>query len=248
MTLALLFLLPACSFLAWKLNRRRLAKGLGALAAAWAIGVGWGLVPLLLLNGLQVHEPVLTPEWKSKNAIVLLGGGVTEWPRAGGFRSNLFVYSRTHEAARLHTLCKAAHRVCHVLMSGGDPKNNGISEAAVLAQDLRDTGVPETDLVFETESRNTFKNAQYSREILRAGGYDQVYLVTSGFHMSRALKYFTYFLVPAIPAPADHLRTHHYLMPSSYNAVLTDLALHEILGQFQFWYYNALGWNPAVTR
>ena len=55
----------------------------------------------------------------------------------------------------------------------------------------------------ETESDNTYTNARYSAESLRAEGVSRVYVVTSAFHMWRSKSAFEAAGLEVVPAPTD---------------------------------------------
>ena len=74
---------------------------------------------------------------------------------------------------------------------------------------LIDLGVPEDQILVETRSINTTQNARYSAEILREHGFTQPILVTSAFHMKRAVLNFKKQGIDVVPYPADYQVTHH---------------------------------------
>jgi uncharacterized SAM-binding protein YcdF (DUF218 family) len=60
-------------------------------------------------------------------------------------------------------------------------------EAQDMAEFLKGIGCPEKALVLEGRSRNTYENAVESAAWLREHGKKKVLLVTSAFHMRRAV-------------------------------------------------------------
>jgi uncharacterized SAM-binding protein YcdF (DUF218 family) len=80
-------------------------------------------------------------------------------------------------------------RAKNVLLSGGNSTldGSGPKEADVLAQQLRDWGIDPGRIVVERESRNTRENATLSTRIIAEKGWSRILLVTSAFHMPRAL-------------------------------------------------------------
>lgn len=176
--LILLLLLVSATFL--QIGKRRAGYSFILLTALLVILIGTGVLPRLLLNQLQTYDHVSRADWKSKNAIVVLGLGTVRWPDSEFVSTHALGCSRIQEAARLYSDCKRAERVCQILTSGGDPSNTGRSEAAIMARELEDLNVNKSDVIIEGESQNTFQNAQFSSELLRKANFDQVYLVTSG--------------------------------------------------------------------
>ena len=96
-----------------------------------------------------------------------------------------------------------------ILLSGGQVYEDTGAEAKIARRILIDLGVPESKILVETRSINTTQNARYSAEILRAQGLTQPILVTSAFHMKRAVLNFKKQGIDVVPYPADYQVTHH---------------------------------------
>lgn len=77
-----------------------------------------------------------------------------------------------------------------ILVTGGTGRLNDefvYPEANALYMYLRQVGVPEEDIILETQARNTYENALYTKEILQDKFPGRpVLLITSAFHMRRA--------------------------------------------------------------
>jgi uncharacterized SAM-binding protein YcdF (DUF218 family) len=239
---ALLFLLIAALLLLLR-KRSQAAILCLILSCLLLLLVGQGWLPNLLMRKLQSVPPLAEPEWKDRNAIVVLGVGAVRWPDGAFLTSHLLGFSRLYETLRLFRKCKQAGKLCSVLTSGGDPGKNGTSEAEVMKRELTEVGVPASDILIEKNSSNTFQNAQFASEILKHQHFGKVVLVTSGIHLRRSLMYFSHFDVKASGAPSDRLEPHLSLIPVSYNFSFTDLALHEYYGFLRYWFYNLVGWN-----
>jgi uncharacterized SAM-binding protein YcdF (DUF218 family) len=123
-----------------------------------------------------------------------------------------------------------------------------------MAEILKMLGVPEEVLWYETESRNTYENALFTRRILEEKGIDRIVLVTSAMHMPRAVGLFEKQGFEVIPAPADYnvtqsdwerlwqpnLTTQLFnASPSVGNLSDTTLALKEYIG---IWAYRLRSW------
>lgn len=134
-------------------------------------------------------------------AIVL--GGVTA--------SNKLPTDRVH-------LNKGADRILHaiqlyklgkvkrIILSGGsgELEGEGISEAERMQQVMLLSGIPARHILLEPASRNTHENALFTSQLLEEKLKDERYLlVTSAFHMPRALASFKQEGVRAIPFSAD---------------------------------------------
>src|SRR5262245_41143281 len=61
------------------LRLRRNARVLGVLTVLLMLSVGCGLLPGLMLRGLQVGYPDQGPQaWQARSAIIVLGGGIQQ--------------------------------------------------------------------------------------------------------------------------------------------------------------------------
>lgn len=207
---------------------------------------GCGLLPFLLLSPLE-NKFLLNhkPSWGTQNAIVVLGAGCTKLPHQVGVEPTLFSYSRIYTAAKLYKACLQNHK-CTLILSGGDPATIGVAESVVYQHKLLDLGIAEKDILLETKSSNTYKNAAYTQKILQKHHFDRIFLVTSAFHLRRSLLYFAHFGINAVPIPTDFLFAKFSFVPTSYNLALTDFALHEYIGIARFYVYEFLGWNKQL--
>jgi uncharacterized SAM-binding protein YcdF (DUF218 family) len=118
-------------------------------------------------------------------------------------------------------------RVQKILISGGETdlaffRNDARREGAEGMQFLRLAGVPARDLLWETQSRNTRENALLSARLLRKHyKTNRCVVVTSAFHMRRALACFERVGIRATPFAGAYLQ-----QPT--NPVLADVLLpHE---------------------
>ena len=184
--------------------------------------------------------------------IVVLGGSTAsaQYPRqiveiSGG--GNRLLY-----AAHLYQQGVAPH----LLLTGGtiDWMNEGEPPAQDMAKILGMLGVPESALWYETESRNTYENALFSRQLLAEKDIDRIILVTSAMHMPRAVALFEKQGFEVIPAPTDYnvtqagwsrlwepnLTTQLFnFLPSVSNLSSTTSALKEYVGIL---IYRLQGW------
>jgi uncharacterized SAM-binding protein YcdF (DUF218 family) len=221
------------------------------LALALLIGLGCGPLTTLLLEDLQRDYPArVAPQPARVTAIVLLGNGTeeVETPREPAVEVGALAYGRIVKALELYQACKRLNTTCFVLISGGDPQRHGASEAAIYSLQLARLGVPLNDLVLEEHSLNTFQNARNTAPLLSARSPDQVFLVSSGLHLRRALLYFAHFGLHPRPVRADFVSAIPGLLPLSYNFLAADLALHEYEGVVRYFIYQLMGWNVPATR
>lgn len=191
-----------------------------------------------LLHGLERH-PALTPAQARDSAaqvIVVLGAGrYSGAPEYGGDTLSPPGLERVRYAAHLHRLTGLP-----LLVSAGAPLGEPVSEAALMAQVLRDDyGV--SDIVQENASRTTGENALFTARQLQAAGQDHVLLVTHAWHMSRAAAAFENAGLTVTAAPTAYTTRNAarplllMLLPDARALHDTRLALHEYLGRVWYW-------------
>ncbi|PSU44620.1 YdcF family protein [Photobacterium frigidiphilum] len=206
--------------------------------------IGTGVIPQYLLERLQVNyevKPVI--HWTSKNAIVLLGAGTQKIKNHQIIEPTFFSYSRISETASQYNSCEVTNQICKVIISGGDVQNNGISEAEAYKHALVKLGIKANDIITESNSMNTWKNAEFTSKIIKMNKFNNVVLVSSGLHMRRSELYFKHFGVIATPVRSDYMAGKPSLLPLWYNFAVTDFALHEYIGYIRYDVYNIMGWN-----
>lgn len=137
------------------------------------------------------------------SAIVVLGGGVG--PAVPPLRPDpeLFDNSdRVWHAARLFHQGLAPRIVVsggsYFVETGQAPRVQ--TEAMAMRQFLTALGVPESAIVMESKSLNTIENMRYTSDLVGTG---RVALVTSGYHMPRALRLARTVGLSAEAFPAD---------------------------------------------
>ena len=168
-------------------------------------------------------------------AIVVLGGGLRFDAREfGGDTVSALTLERIRYAARLHRITRLP-----IVVSGGKTRNAESSEAMMMRQTLRsEYGIKQ--ILIEGESLTTDQNAQFTAELLKESGMENILLITHAWHMPRAVDSFRREGINVIPAPTafesdkgDGLNPAHWI-PSAKALYLSHLAVHEYLGQI--WY------------
>lgn len=187
--------------LLWAGKRR---AGIGALAASIALVLVCSspqLATWLYARLERQYLAVPVEQSPEADAIVVLGGGIgPPLPPRVDLDFNASA-DRVWHAARLYRAGKAPS----LIVSGGNvfPQRAAEPEAVYTAALLADWGVAREHIIIEAESRNTFENARRTRAILEARGMDRILLVTSAFHMPRALATFRAAGIDAVPSPTD---------------------------------------------
>lgn len=246
MILAVLLLTAAIAAILAAYRFKRSSRVLYLVAIVAFLFVGTGVPANWLLANLQDDVPVRNEQWGTANAIVLLGAGSVMTDQ--GPESTVFSYGRLVKAYELYRSCKSRSDDCRIVSSGGDPRGYGKSEAELYAEALERLGAARADLIVEGRSLNTWQNAQFTAEILTGQQPDRVVLVTSGLHVRRSVLYFSHFGVRPLGVRADYAHTRVTLIPTAYNIMLADQAIHEYVGVLRYHVYNWLGWNVRAVR
>jgi uncharacterized SAM-binding protein YcdF (DUF218 family) len=155
---------------AYRLARNRVAQVIVALLILYAAVfetnlVWWGAAPLKL-----------TAPPARADAIVVFAGGVGESGRAGGGAQE-----RLKQAVDLY---KAGYAPWMILSSG---YVYSLREAEVMQATAISLGVPPSAIVLEQRAANTYENVRFVDEILSDHHWTRILLVSSPYHMRRAL-------------------------------------------------------------
>ncbi len=125
-----------------------------------------------------------------------------------------------------------------MLISGGDGsllKSIG-KEAEIIKMYLNDIGLDNDHILIESESKNTYENAKYSAQLLKNDSASKILLITSAYHMKRALACFKKQGIDADYYPAERYSgkrkyTFDHLFIPDLNAIEKwDRLIHEWIG------------------
>jgi len=75
-----------------------------------------------------------------------------------------------------------------LIVSGGDPAGQGVTEAAVMTQWLTEHGADPNRIAPEPQAKDTRQNLQFSKKLAQSMGLgtDTVLIITSEYHQTRA--------------------------------------------------------------
>ncbi|GGF79508.1 hypothetical protein GCM10010912_25630 [Paenibacillus albidus] len=226
-----LFLLLLAGMVIWLWNKsRRPAQILLGITLLLYLSMT-PLVSDALIGSLE--RKYAQPEAVQGDIIVVLGGGASSGTPDLDGEGNLFgsAANRLLTAARLHR-----ETGLPILFSGGQVFTDSGNEADIAKRQLTGLGIPANDILAENKSLNTEQNAVYTAALLEEHGYTRPVLVTSGFHMARALTQFDKAGLSPQPYPTDYIASRPSrlyagkLTPSAGALSNTSLALKEYLG------------------
>ncbi|MBR0700412.1 YdcF family protein [Bradyrhizobium diazoefficiens] len=143
----------------------------------------------LLIYPLETRFPAWDAARGAPDGIIVLGGSVD---------TDLSAAHRTpvvaHAADRLFAPAELARRYpnARIVFTGGSANivSNDAREADYSAPILESLGIPKERLIFERNSRNTWENAIFTKELVTPKPGERWLLVTSAFHMPRSMGIF----------------------------------------------------------
>lgn len=189
------------------------------------------LVTNLIIGSLEKQYSI--PKSPKGDVIVMLGGGATLDTPNLDFKGHLSGTS----ANRLLTTIELYKKLnIPIIISGGKVFKSSGTESKIAKNILITIGVSKNMIFIDSKSINTTENAKYTKEILRKHNFKHPILITSAFHMPRAVKQFNKFNVKVLPFPTDYLTDIHEdfsindLIPSGDGISKLSLAVKEFIG------------------
>ncbi len=224
-----------------------LAAGLVMAATKKFAGLGRGVcafvsVCLLAIALLPVGEWALTPLENNfsfqaidhVDGIIVIGGD--EQVRITQARGQLTAFESLRRFFTVNELAKS-YLDAKIIFAGGSAfhRPEGDEHEADIARDMMtEIGVPPERMVFETQSRNTYENAVFSAQIVKPEPQQKWLLVTSAWHMTRAMGCFRAAGWDVYAAPAGYFTTGiydtHSVLQFDQQMHLLSQAIHEYVG------------------
>lgn len=204
----------------------RLAAGLFLLLGFLPIG------PNLLFYLENTYQlPRLLPH--DIDGMIVLGGVVES------AQSAKFGQPQVNERAeRIFEMIKLGHLYpnAKIIFSGGDGqiKQSGVGEGKIVRALLKDIGFNADRVIFENQSKNTYENYLFSQKLVSPREGERWILVTSAFHLPRAVAIFESHGWSVIPYPAGYLSDGEYHFWPNFDVLDNFYQLHvatkEIVG------------------
>ena len=176
--------------------------------------VWWAAAPL------AVNAPL-----KPADAVVVFAGGVGELGKAGGGTQE-----RLQHAIDIYRERYAAHLVFSSGYTYSFPEAELMRAAAI------EQGVPPAAIVLEARSTNTYENARFTAEIFRDHRWQSMLLVSSPYHMRRALLVW-HRVAPGLavtPAPPSRSQFYDHARGASLDQIRA--IVHEYLAIGDYWF------------
>lgn len=220
---------------------RRTARILILSGTATLLVLGLSPAGNLLILPLEERFSVKDPASVGEpTGIIVLGGGVSAG--LGAARGQLAVNSAGERVTEFIALAHTFPNARHVYSSGSAAiLYEKFTEADELKKYYGRTGLDPAGLTLERASRTTYENALFTKELIKPKPGERWLLVTSAYHMPRAVGCFRKVGLDVIPYPVD-FRTRGWPDQSrlfekiSDGLARIDSAAHEWLGLIAYWF------------
>ena len=219
-------------------NWQRRGRRLTTTAIAGILCLGVLPVGSLLTSILETRFPIPQKLPVSVDGIIALGGVVDayESEKRGQFQIGSAI-------ERITSLVELAQKYpeAKVVFTGGTGSATlpQYKEADGVKKFLSLFRIDQDRVIYERESRNTFENAKLSKELLKPKPEETWILVTSAFHMPRAMGVFRKQGWNVIPYPVDFETStdSHFSLRLNLVGGLQEMskASHEWLGLGVYW-------------
>lgn len=225
--LAVIFILVALFFLYRKQFLK--AKIIVIFSLFWLFIFSYDPVANRLLYQIESSYPTLHNAPKETRYIYLLGGGHSDdesLPVTSQVSNEAVV--RLSEAIRLYRQLEGKAKI---IVSGYSGPNNNTSHAVMQNKLAKSLGIPQKDIIVSPEPQDTEDEAINAKHLI---GDKTFILVTSAYHMKRAMQWFEKQNLHPSPAPTYHQSTK---INQNFSEFFSPIALiksrvvfHEVLG------------------
>lgn len=213
----------------------RAGRWLVLATAVVYLACGFGPVGAALMRPLEDRFPRPPADMPAPTGIVVLGGAINEdITLARG------TIALSQSGARMTAAAALMRRFpqARLVFTGGSAAllGNHKPEADAARQLFLELGVAPERMTFEDRSRNTYENALFTRDLIHPQPGSRWLLVTSAFHMPRAMGIFRAAGFPVIAYPTDYwtLGTPEDFLKlqtdASEGMQITETALREWIG------------------
>jgi len=217
-------------------RRAKLGRDLMVVSGLMAAFCGFTPIGNLLLYPLESRFPPWDDAHGAHDGILVLGGDID----VGAYAAHNNAVGFSGSGARIVSAAMLAHRYpkARILYAGGSPNlvsDDTLKEADYAVRVFENLGIASERLIIERQSRNTFENAEFSKKLVDPKPGEQWLLVTSAFHMPRAMGIFRKLRFAVEPCPVDwrlegRKSLTHFPTQAEEGLGYVNLAVREWLG------------------
>jgi len=196
----LLFLMAVLGAVLIWAGRRHLGARLLQIAGGLLLAILLLPIHSIMLVTLETRFP--HPELPEHvDGIITLGGSLNPVISARWGRPQ---FSERSERLLDAVLLAKRYPEARIVATGGSWRSSEPAEAEIAGDILAELGIPHWRLTLETEARNTYENAALSKALVHPRPDQTWILITSAFHMPRAVGVFRQQGWNVIPYPVDY--------------------------------------------
>ena len=217
----------------------RLGHRLAACCIVLLAIIGFSPLGNALMLSLEQRFPPWSAAQRAPDGIIMLGGGIEPAKLDGSAEPAL-----NEAAERVTAVAALARQFPHarIVLAGGNSSltGGGPSEASLAVPLLESSGIAASRLELEVTSRNTYENAVFTTGMIKPKPGERWLLVTSAYHMPRAVGCFRRAGLPVEAYPVDWRAGGRRSLTSPFGSVAagldrTDIAVREWLGVAAYW-------------
>jgi uncharacterized SAM-binding protein YcdF (DUF218 family) len=183
--------------------RRAFGRPLAIAAATGLALMAFSPLDALLMRPLEDRFPTQSPIMTPPRGIIVLGGALSE--RISRTRDQVAVNEAAERMTAAATLARLYPNALLVFSGGSGAFIDDSDKEATAAHRLwSELGVPESQMIFEDASRNTYENALFTQNLVHPRPDEKWLLVTSAFHMPRSIGIFRALGMHPLAFPVDY--------------------------------------------
>jgi uncharacterized SAM-binding protein YcdF (DUF218 family) len=210
----------------------RLGRALLVIAMLGIVVLGISPIGRVLFYALESRFPPWVATTEAPTGFIVLGGSID--PDISAAHGEVALNDAAERLTIVTELAKRYPSARIVFTGGNGSVFGGPAEGEYVTRLLASFGVAPGRVEIEDRSRNTLENAEFTKRLITPKPGDRWVLITSAFHMPRAMAAFRNagFAVEAFPVDWQFGKTSDLYWP--YRALIglamTDAAAREFLG------------------
>ncbi|MBA4788522.1 MAG: YdcF family protein [Pseudomonadota bacterium] len=213
---------------------RRLGMGCIVVAVLGQVLTGLSPLPNHIVSPLEERFPPFRPDDRPVDGIILLGGAEVD---AVAISRRMPAVNDAGERVIVFAALARRYPEAKLVFTGAAQAfgESGATEIASVSSALVDVGVDIKRVRFETRARNTAENASFTKALVNPAPGSRWLLVTSAFHMPRAMGCFRAADFPVVANPVDYRTIGPQALNGSFSRAaegqdLTDVGMKEWVG------------------
>jgi uncharacterized SAM-binding protein YcdF (DUF218 family) len=195
---------------AWVTHRRHplLSRRLLLVATIFLAALAISPIGVWVLRPLESQYPAPQMGKHPVDGIIVLGGALDP---EGSMRAGAPILNDAAERLTTFVALARAYPNARLIVSGGsgDPIRSSIREADQVKALFSSLGLAPERVIYERDSRNTYENALYSQKLAQPVAGQNWLLITSAWHMPRAVGCFEKAGWPVTPYSVDYRTTSY---------------------------------------